>query len=419
VKAAAVTILVMLALLPGSCLAAQDVPSPAFAQQLTRVMDRAEEDPEWALERLAEMVRANRNRPTELRYAVRQRAAMLMQMERLDLAAEEMLAAVTGKDPGYAPELRFLLGQVWLLKDDARTALGHLQLWARHADPLDPAGLFLVGYAHLQLDEFEPAAKALETAIATSIKPRPQWFEILAYTYTRLDRPADAIGLLETLIASQPQQSRWWRQLGSIYLLIDDVPRGTAGLTVLAELEPLGLSDSRSLARLFASLDMPADAAYVLDAAITRARTAADLARAPSEPAGSEKPEVPQELPGYEDVMLLAELWIMAREFDAAVGTLKSASAMQDDGEAQTLLGQLYLQREDYPQADRHLDAALAAYGEEPPPRLIYLKAVVALNRGDDEAASRALKRISDDQAFAQRAARLQRYIDSRRQRGA
>ncbi|NIR97489.1 MAG: hypothetical protein GWN54_05470, partial [Gammaproteobacteria bacterium] len=153
--------LAILALLPGSLLAAQDIPSPAFAQQLARVMDRAEEDPEWALERLAEMMRANRNRPAELRYAVRQRAAMLMQMERLDLAAEEMLAAVTGKDPDYAPELRFLLGQVWLLKDDARTALGHLELWARHADPIDPAGLFLLGYAHLQLDEFDPAAKAL------------------------------------------------------------------------------------------------------------------------------------------------------------------------------------------------------------------------------------------------------------------
>jgi tetratricopeptide (TPR) repeat protein len=418
-KAAALTMLALLALLPGPGAAAQDAPSPAFAQQLTRVMDRAEEEPEWALERLAEMMRTYRNRPAELRYTVRQRAAMLMQMERLDLAAEEMLEAVTGKEPGYAPELRFLLGQIWLLKDDARTALGHLELWARHADPLDPAGLFLLGYAHVRLDEFEAAAEALETAIATSIKPRPQWFEILAYVYTRLDRPADAVALLETLVASQPQQSRWWRQLGSIYLLIGDVPRGTAGLTVLAELEPLGLTDSRSLARLFASLDMPADAAYVLDAAMARAQADADRPRAPSEPEGSEKPEAPIERPGYEDMMLLAELWIMAREFDAAVATLKTASAMQPTGEAETLLGQLYLQREDYSAADRHLNAALAAYGDETPPRLIYLKAVVSLNRGDDEAATRALKRISSDEAFAQRAARLQRYIDSRRRRGA
>ena len=107
------------------------------------------------------------------------------------------------------------------------------------------------------------------------------------------------------------------------------------------------------------------------------------------------------------------------REFDAAVATLATAAAMQDDGEAETLLGQLYLQREDYVQADRHLDAALAAYGDEPPPRLVYLKAVVALNRGDDEGAARALDRIADDKAFAARAARLQRYIDSRRRRGA
>ena len=56
-KAAALTMLAILALLPGSLLAAQDIPSPAFAQQLARVMDRAEEDPEWALERLAEMMK--------------------------------------------------------------------------------------------------------------------------------------------------------------------------------------------------------------------------------------------------------------------------------------------------------------------------------------------------------------------------
>lgn len=418
-KAGVLLTLVMLVMLPGSRPAAQDALSPAFAQQLARVMDQAEEDPEWALERLAELMRANRNRPTELRYAVRQRAALLMQMERLDVAATELLEAVTGKDPEYAPELRFLLGQIWLLKDDAGIALGHLELWAQHADPLDPAGLFLVGYAHVRLEDFAAAAAALEQAIELSISPRPQWFEILAYTYVRLEREDEAIALLENLIASQPQQSRWWRQLGSIYLLIGNVPRGTAGLTVLAELEPLSLSDSRNLARLFAGLDMPADAAYILDAAIEHARAAADEQPPGSEAEGSDPLEVRPEGPDYEDVMLLAELWILAREFDAAVTTLTAASAMQHDGEAETLLGQLYLQREDYVQAARHLDAALAASGDRPPPRLIYLQAVVALNKGDDAEAERALDRIADDKAFAERAARLQRYIDSRRQRGA
>ncbi|MDH3643496.1 MAG: tetratricopeptide repeat protein [Gammaproteobacteria bacterium] len=372
--------------------AQQQALSPQLAERLNRILKRADEDAAWTLQQLADLARRRRNDPQDLRFILRQRGALLMQEDQLDTAANELTEALDQHGVDYAPELRFLLGQILLLMDDAESALVHLNIWAEHAQPPDPAGLFLMGYSYVRLERFEAAADVLERAIATASTPRAQWIEILAYAYTRLDRTGQALQLLEDLITRHPQEARWWRQLASIYLLIEDVPRGAAGLAVAAEIEALSFADSRNLAQLFAHLNMPADGAYLLNAALQQR----------------------DEASSHDELMLLAELWILAREFDAAVDVLGQAAEVGEDGEALLMLGHLYLQRENYPRASISLNAAISAYGEQTPPQAFYLLAVVAINLEDFDAAQRALVRLDDDAKFAPRAARLQRYLQSR-----
>lgn len=372
--------------------AAQQALSPQLAERLNRILKRADEDAAWTLQQLADLARRRRNDPQDLRFILRQRGALLMQEDQLDTAANELTEALDRHGVDYAPELRFLLGQVLLLMDDAENALAQLNIWAEHAEPPDPAGLFLMGYSYVRLERFEAAADVLEQAIATASTPRTQWIEILAYAYTRLDRSDEALQLLEDLITRHPQEARWWRQLASIYLLLEDVPRGAAGLAVAAEIEALSFADSRNLAQLFAHLNMPADGAYLLDAALQQR----------------------DEASSHDELMLLAELWILAREFDAAVDVLGQAAEVGEDGEALLMLGHLYLQRENYPRAFTSLDAAISAYGEQTPPQAFYLLAVVSINLEDFDAAQRALVRLDDDAKFAPRAARLRQYLETR-----
>ncbi len=370
--------------------AVEEAMSPQLARALMRIMTDADGEVAQMLTGLAELAQ-RRRRPEDLKFIMRERAALLIQEEQLEIAREELQATLAGQPQDYAPALRYLLGQIYLLTDQPEAALEPLETWARFSPDADPAGLFVLAYTLVRLERFAEAAARLESAIASARIVRPQWVEVLAYTYTQLGRTDQAIALLSGLIADAPANERWWRQLATVFLLIEDVARGTAGITVASQLKDMDFADSRRLAQLFGYLGMPADGALLL----------AQASAAKNEPVS------------YEDQMLLAELWIVAREFDAAITTLQAASRNAADGEPLTVMGQLYLQRERYDAACKALNAAVAAYAEQAPALVYYLLAVAELNAGDPAAAEIAIAEFAEDPEFSQRARSLQNYVRS------
>lgn len=377
--------------LPAVTAAAPATMSPELASQLAQIM--ANKDPDAVLQQLKRLAERWR-RPGDLPFILRERAALLIQAEAYDEAREELLAALEGKPPEYGTTLRYLLGQIYLLQDNAEAAVGYLEQWADHTENPGPAGLFMLGYAHVRLEQFEAAATALERTLAAAqgIRIRPRWVEVLAYVYTRLGRTDEAIELLEGLVQEHPSQARWWRQLSTVYLLLDDVGRGAAGFTIASQLEELTLDDARRLAKLFGYLDMPADGAELL-------RSTLDSSESPA---------------GYEDQMLVAELLIRAREFEAAVDALEMAAASAEDGEPWLMIGQLQLQREQYGPAQATLARALTGYGEDAPALLHYLRAVTAINLGHLETADAAIRAFENDPEMGSRAPALRTYLRGR-----
>lgn len=383
--------LLLSAAVPLPAIAAQEsAMSPLLARALMRIMTDADGDVSQMLNGLAELAQRKR-RPEDLKFIMRERAALLIQEEQLETARKELQATLADQPEDYAPALRYLLGQIFLLQDDPEAALQPLQTWARFSPDADPAGLFVLAYTLVRLERFEDAATRLEAVIADARIVRPQWVEVLAYTYTQLGRTDQAISLLSGLIADAPENERWWRQLATVFLLIEDVSRGTAGITIASELKDMSFADTRRLVQLFGYLGMPADGAQLFEQAI----------------ASNDEPV------SYEDQMLLAELWIVAREFDAAIAALETASLIATDGEPQTVMGQLYLQRERFEPARESLTAAAAAYAEQAPPLVYYLLAVAHLNAGDPAAAEIAIGEFSDDPEYSARAVSLRNYIRS------
>jgi tetratricopeptide (TPR) repeat protein len=364
--------------------------TPELASQLMRIMTDADGDVTQMLAELDALAKRKR-RPDDLKFIIRERAALLIQEDQLDIAERELLATLEGQDEDFAPPLRYLLGQIYLLEGDARKALPYLESWAQHAEDPDPGGLFVLAYTYVQAERFADAATLLENIRRAATVVRPQWIEVLAYVYTQMGQTDRAIDLLESLVADHPENERWWRQLATVFLIIDDVPNGTAGFTVATQLDEMDLNDARRLAQLFGYLDMPADGAVVLQQAMGRSAEAVS----------------------FEDRMLLAELWIVAREFEQAVATLEAASLIADDGEPQMVIGQLYLQRERFDDARQALAAAVVAYSEEAPALSYYLLAVAELNAGDITAAEAAITAFETDPDYGRRAQPLRDYIRS------
>lgn len=379
--------LCVLLILAGQSLAARTV-SPELAQRVLTILGESEDDPVEALEDLARLAERTRS-DLDLAFVMTERSALLIQQDQMDKARAEM-ADVLGEHPAeFAPRLRNLYATTLLAEEDYAGALGQLEMWAAHTETPHPQGLFLMGYACVRLERFEDAVAWLELAVNSDYPTRDPWVELLAYAYTQSGRPEDALALLENLIAQHPDRARWWKQLGGILMLLDQVSPGTASLAVADSIEPLSFSDRRRLARLFAHLGMPADGAALLARALEAREEPAD----------------------FEEQMLLGELWMLSRETDRAIAVFTAAQENAEQGEAAMMIGQLYAQREEYAAASQALEISVAAYGESVPARVYYLLAVIQINLGKLEAASEAVDRLTADEEYRERAANLADYI--------
>jgi tetratricopeptide (TPR) repeat protein len=365
--------------------------SQGTLQRLVEAIELADEDPEAGLAALGTMAERSRNRPDAFALIMQERANLLLREDRPEQARSELETVFAREGEDFAPGLRMILAQTLLFLDEPAEALAQLRRWRAQLEMPHPDGLFLMGYAQVQLEAFAEAVEALELAIElNAAAPRVQWVEVLAYAYTRMGRVDRAVELLEGMIELHPDQVRWWRQLASNHLLVDRLRPGTATLWIASTLQDDGYTAARRLARLHAAGGMPAEGALLLAAAI-------DARAEPVE---------------FDDWMLLGEMRMLAREQAAAIAAFERAAAIGEDGEAQLMIAQLHVLREAYGPAREALHRALRAYDEgATPSRGWYLLAVVEIHLDDLDAARVALERLAGDPAYEERGRRLAEHI--------
>jgi len=370
---------------------AQQGPSPGVAQRLLRIIERnADDTPELLLDldRLADS-RGIRN--TDRGYVRREQAALLIREERSHEALTLLQETLADQEDDYVPSLRLLLGQLLLMNNKPQDAITELRVWASQASQPRPSELSMLGYAYLQLEEFDEAISIFERILESAEIINDQWIEVLAYAYSRNQQGEQATALIEQVIAEQPGENRWWRQLSNIFTLLEDYDAGAASLAIADTVDELNYENGRRLAGLFSMLNMPAAAAEILQRSTQRH---------------------PEDLT-FDDQMMLAELWMLARETDLAIAAFESARELAEDGEPSLRIAQLHLQWERFQQASAALRQSVAVYGEATPDEIWYLQGVVEINLDNLEAASAAIERLDPDGDYAERAANLRRFIDN------
>ncbi|MCG8413051.1 MAG: tetratricopeptide repeat protein [Pseudomonadales bacterium] len=389
-------VLIVLLMVFGIDLLAQDQVSPVVGQRIMRILERAAEDPDRALRNFTELAQARGLRDSDRGFVIREHAALLIREERSAEARQLLSDSLQGREDSFAPPLRLLYAQVLLLDGEASAALPHLELWAANTTEPHPLELSMLAYAYLQEERWRESAEVFERVIANSDVENAQWLELLAYAYSQDGRTDQAITLIEETIVANPAEARWWRQLANIFLLIDDYDNGAASFGIADHVENLSFEDSKRLSGLLSLLNMPAEAAAILASALE---------------------DFPQEQ-NYEDQMLLGELWMLAREHEQAIAAFQQAVDLSEDGEPAMMIAQLHLQWERYTDARQALEQAQLAYGENTPERVFYLRAIVEINLQDLEAASVAIGRLDHEGEFAERAANLDRFIENLRANG-
>lgn len=227
-------------------------------------------------------------------------------------------------------QARYQSAQLYMQEEKWKEGAAALEEWFKTATNPNSAAYYLLAVAYYQQDDFNRALAPAKKAVELMDKPNENWLQMLSALHLQREEFRDAIPILQQLVTVAPEKKTYWMQLSSVYGQMEDYPNALA-IMQLAHSAGLVTEDSevRRLADLLLFNDVPYRGAQVLESAI-------------------EKKQVTLDDKLYEK---LANCWIAAGEFDKSLAPLQRAAEMASTGDAFIRLGEVQVQREDWPAA--------------------------------------------------------------------
>jgi len=229
-------------------------------------------------------------------------------------------------------QARYQSAQLFMQEEKWKEGAAALEEWFKTAANPNSGAYYLLAVAYYQMDDFNramaPAKKAVE--LMDPAKPNESWLSMLSALHLQREEYKEAVPVLQQLVTAAPDKKTYWMQLSSVYGQMEDYPNALA-IMQLANNVGLVTEDSevRRLADLLLFNDVPYRGAQVLEAAI-------------------EKKAVTLDDKLYEK---LANCWIAAGEFDKSIAPLQRAAELSANGDLFVRLGEVQVQREDWPAA--------------------------------------------------------------------
>jgi tetratricopeptide (TPR) repeat protein len=212
-----------------------------------------------------------------------------------------------------------------------------LEKWLKEVETPNANAYYLLAAAYYQLEEVDKAIGPAETAIKIAKKPKPPWLQLLVGLYYETKQFPKAVGPLETLIMIDPKKG-YWTQLSSLYAHLEQEEKSLAVMQLAyAQNYLVKNNDLRALAQLYLYHSLPYRAGLVLEKA-------------------KEDGFIKEDAIFWE---MLANSWLLAREFDRALEPLRTGAELSEKGNLFARLGQLYLEREQWLEASEALNSAI------------------------------------------------------------
>ena len=273
-------------------------------------------------------------------YAYYTTAEYAAAIEYFDKVLDQEAVSVTDE-----ARVRFNIVQLNAALQDWREVVRTTNVWFHFAFEPNPLAFYLLAIAHYQLEEIEDAIIYAGTAIDLSPEPQESWLQLLAALYVQNQDYASAAPVFEELVMRFPKK-QYWVQLSLIYGARDNF-RHSLAVQQIAYLQGFLTKDDelRRFARSYLYASLPHQAALILDEGLRD---------------GSIDPE-------SDAYTLLANSWIQAREFERSLEPLMKAALLADNGNLYVRLGQVHMQREEWPAAVNLLHQAIDKGGLDSP----------------------------------------------------
>jgi tetratricopeptide (TPR) repeat protein len=240
-------------------------------------------------------------------------------------------------------QVQYNLGQLYIVVGQYEDGIKTLQEYINNACGAVPAEahIFLAN-ALSEKKRYQEAVPQINLAISKAKEPKEQWLQMkLAINYELKDFKACAEALVQ-LIAKVPEKSDYWRQLSSVFY---EMKEDAESVAVLALAERQGFiqkpNEIKNLYNVYMMLELPYKSGLLMQDAMSKNRIPTD----------------------EENLDLMANAWINARESQRAEAALKKLGAMSDKGDYYFKLGAMYGDNERWQESKEMLEKSLQKGG--------------------------------------------------------
>lgn len=268
----------------------------------------------------------------------------------------------------------FQLAQLHAMQENYDDALHWIERWLTESGEERADAYVLKASIHAESDAYAHALASIDRAIALSQDVHESWLQLKLACHVELDQYLEARDVLFSLVRGWPKKKIYWTQLASTLVALKSESQA---LAVLALAHRQGLLDTEQdymqLFNLYGYLDLPYQAATVLQAAIESGRVTADLAT-------------------WEK---LGNAWYAAREQEQSIGALARAAELSESGMLDMQVAMILIDAERYPEASPHLRRALEKGGitDSETGNLHILLGMTELNNDQSESARHSFRK--------------------------
>ena len=234
---------------------------------------------------------------------------------------------------GGQTSTRFNVAQLYMATEQFDKTVTTLEMWFEEVENPHSSAYYLLAVAYYQTGKIDQAIVPAKKAVDIAKAPREPWLQLLVGLYYEARQFENALAPLETLIVVNPKKD-YWKQLSSLYAHLGKEKQSLAIMQLAYTQDFLDLDrELRALGQLYLYHALPYRAALVLQKGIDNEIVDGDDR-------------------AWE---MLANSWLLAREYDQAIEPLRKAAALSTEGNLYARLGAVLVEREQWSEASAAL----------------------------------------------------------------
>ncbi|MGB0217901.1 MAG: tetratricopeptide repeat protein [Sinimarinibacterium flocculans] len=315
------------------------------------------------------------------------------------IAAYEQVLTQDGVPDSLRTSTQYAIAQMYMATEKWGKAVAVLEDWFKATDEPGANAYVLLGQAYFQLKQYDKARRPIERAIVNAKNSGEQvkenWLLLLRSIYYEAGDFRNMMVTLKDLAGLYPKRE-YWLQLAAVYGELDDPKRQ---LAVLLAAYDQGYfergQDYVNLAQLLLGNDVPYRAATVLQEGIDKKLVESSA----------------------QYLNLLADAYVRAKDYAAAIEVLRRAAQTTGDGESELRLAQALMEQNQWGEAAAAARRAIEKGGLRRPDVANVVLGLALYEQNQLPAAAAAFSKASEDERSRTVAEQWKQFIAREQER--